>query len=151
MAKENNVKLSYEELKGAIYEAVKKAAEEGMLDEAWTDYFKGASQAIGNKFKNAGKAAVGAAKNAGTKAVNAVSNAAKNVGNAVNKQVQDIKTAGEKASMQGDNERIAKQLNQWYEEGRFGNSRQAASYIKGLINAMGRNFDSTFGSQEVTA
>lgn len=149
MTKDNKkVSLTEEDLRQLIANTLQESLHNGELQEAWTDYMKGAGQAIGNKFKNAGKSAYNSVKNAGQKIGNAVGNAAKNVGNAVNKQVQDVKTAGERASMQADNGRIANQLQQWYKEGRFGNNRQAASYIQGLINAMNANFNAKYGQPQ---
>ena len=134
MPKDNKITLTEEDLRQLIANTIQESLHNGELQEAWTDYLKGAGQAIGNKFKNAGKSAYNSVKNAGQK-----------IGNAVNKQVQDVKTAGERASMQADNGRIANQLKQWYKEGRFGNNKQAASYIQGLINAMNANFNDKYG------
>lgn len=126
------IRFNEDELKGMIKNILKENIENGNLDEGFWDYVKGAGGAIKNKMGHAADMAGQQMKKAGQ----AVAGAAKNAGAAINKQVQDIKTAGEKASMNGDDQRIADQLIKWFKEGKFGNSEQAKSQISGLINAM---------------
>ena len=135
------IRLNEDELKGMIKNILKENIENGNLDEGFWDYLKGAGKAVGNKMSNAANKAGVQMKKAGQ----AVAGAAKSAGAAINKQVQDIKTAGEKASMTGDDQRVADQLIKWFNEGVFGNSKQAKSQISALINAMKNKYATKYG------
>lgn len=135
------IKLTESQLKERVKQALREKIENGELDEGFWDYVKGAGKAVGNKMSNAANKAGVQMKKAGQ----AVAGAAKSAGNAINKQVQDIKTAGEKASMTGDDQKIANQLIKWYQSGVFGTSKQAKSQISALINAMKNKFADKYG------
>lgn len=135
------IKLTESQLKERVKQALREKIENGELDEGFWDYVKGAGKAVGNKMTNAANKAGVQMKKAGQ----AVAGAAKSAGNAINKQVQDIKTAGEKASMTGDDQKIANQLIKWYQSGVFGTSKQAKSQISALINAMKNKFADKYG------
>lgn len=135
------IKLTESQLKERVKQALREKIENGELDEGFWDYVKGAGKAVGNKMTNAANKAGVQMKKAGQ----AVAGAAKSAGNAINKQVQDIKTAGEKASMTGDDQKIANQLIKWYQSGVFGTSKQVKSQISALINAMKNKFADKYG------
>ena len=54
------------------------------------------------------------------------------------------------SSMNADNQKIADQLETWYKNGVFGNSRQVSSWISGLVNCLNRNFYGRFGQDGST-
>lgn len=135
------IKLNEDELKGMIKNILKENIENGNIDEGFWDFVKGAGGAVKNKMGHAANMAGQQMKRAGQ----AVAGAAKNAGAAINKQVQDIKTAGEKASMAGDDHRVANQLIKWFNQGVFGNSKQAKSQISALINAMKNKYAAKYG------
>ena len=118
----------------AIVEGLTKS--NGQLDEGFFDFMKGAGRSIGNK--------VGAA--------------AQRAGQAINQQYQDIKTAGQQASMQGDhrrnlaqiakrNQQIIAQLQKWQSEGVF-TSKQANSSVAMLIKALQNTYNAVDQQQQ---
>lgn len=114
-----------------------------LLDEDWRGFFKGVGSALGKKTAQAGRA---------------VGNAAASAGRAINKQYQDVKTAGQQASMQSDhrrnlqkiekqNQKIIAQLQAWQQQGVFV-SRQTNSAVAQLIKALQNNYNQTQANQE---
>lgn len=133
---------------------VESVTQQILLDEDWRGFFKGVGSALGKKTAQAGRAVGNAAANAGR----AVGNAAANAGRAINKQYQDVKTAGQQASMQSDhrrnlqkiekqNQKIIAQLQAWQQQGVFV-SRQANSAVAQLIKALQNNYNQTQANQD---
>lgn len=142
MAKQT-IRITEAELHQMIRNVINESIENGDIDEGLWDYIKGAGSAVRNKL---GKA-MG---QAGNKLGNLANNAGqkmRSAGNAINKQFQDINTAGRKASMTGNDQKIANQLIKWYNDGVFGNNPQAKSKISGLINAMKAKYSAEFGEE----
>lgn len=134
-----------------VGEAIRKGLSEvgggAQLDEGFFDFMKGAGRSIGNKVGNAAQ-----------RAGQAIGNAAQQAGQAINKQYQDIKTAGQQASMQGDhrknlaniqkrNNQIIAQLQKWQSEGVF-TSKQANSSVAMLIKALQNTYDTVDQQQQ---
>jgi hypothetical protein len=147
-------KITESDLKNMIKEALNESIASGEIDEGFFDYLKGMGKAAGNKMGSAGRQMGNSIKNAATavgdkigKAGNAVVGAAKQAGDKIQKTAQDIHTAGKKASMTGDQQKVANQLVAWYNKGVFGNSRQAKSQISALINAMKNTYSAQYGEE----
>lgn len=146
------IRLTESELTQIVRDCINESLENGELDEGFFDFMKGAGKMIGNKAANVGRGVANAGRNVARGVANAGRNMARGASNMANKAGQsirqnydDVMRAGHAASMQGDNQKIANKLQQWLENGVFGNSRQAASYIQGLINAMEQNYQTQYG------
>lgn len=135
------IRLTEAQLKEKIKASLREKIENGELDESFWGSLKGFGDVFKNKANTAGQAVGNAAKNVGNK----VRNAAQKAGNAVNKQVQDFKQGMAAGSDEEDYNKVFNKLDQWAQAGYFGDSRQAASQIKGLKNAMMRNFQTKHG------
>ena len=122
-----------------LYNMIAEQVNEALQDEGLMDFFRGAGKKIGNDISNG-------AKTAWNKGKQAAQNAATNVKNYVN----SVNQAGQMSSMNADNQKIADQLETWYKNGVFGNSRQVSSWISGLVNCLYRNFYGRFGQDGST-
>ena len=122
-----------------LYNMIAEQVNEALQDEGMMDFFRGAGKKIGNDISNG-------AKTAWNKGKQAAQNAATNVKNYVN----SVNQAGQMSSMNADNQKIADQLETWYKNGVFGNSRQVSSWISGLVNCLNRNFYGRFGQDGST-
>ena len=122
-----------------LYNIIAEQVNEALQDEGLMDFFRGAGKKIGNDISNG-------AKTAWNKGKQAAQNAATNVKNYVN----SVNQAGQMSSMNADNQKIADQLETWYKNGVFGNSRQVSSWISGLVNCLNRNFYGRFGQDGST-
>ena len=122
-----------------LYNMIAEQVNEALQDEGLMDFFRGAGKKIGNDISNG-------AKTAWNKGKQAAQNAATNVKNYVN----SVNQAGQMSSMNADNQKIADQLETWYKNGVFGNSRQVSSWISGLVNCLNRNFYGRFGQDGST-
>ena len=122
-----------------LYNMIAEQVNEALQDEGMMDFFRGAGKKIGNDISNG-------AKTAWNKGKQAAQNAATNVKNYLN----SVNQAGQMSSMNADNQKIADQLETWYKNGVFGNSRQVSSWISGLVNCLNRNFYGRFGQDGST-
>ena len=122
-----------------LYNMIAEQVNEALQDEGMMDFFRGAGKKIGNDISNG-------AKTAWNKGKQAAQNAATNVKNYVN----SVNQAGQMSSMNADNQKIADQLETWYKNGVFGNSRQVSSWISGLVNCLNKNFYGRFGQDGST-
>lgn len=137
----NTIKLTEAELKERIKASLREKIENGEIDESFWGSLKGFGDVFKNKANTAGQMVGNAAKNVGNK----IKDVAQKAGSAVNKQVQDFKQGMDAGSDEEDYNKVFNQLDKWAKAGYFGNSRQAASQITGLKNAMMRNFQSKYG------
>lgn len=137
------IRITESELHEMIKNVITEGLENGDIDEGLWDYIKGAGSAVKNKL---GKAMGQAGDKLGDLA-NSAGQRMKQAGNAINKQFQDINNAGRKASMTGNDQKIANQLIKWYNEGVFGSNPQAKSKISSLINAMKAKYANEFGEE----
>lgn len=147
-------RITESDLKNMIREALNESIASGEIDEGFFDYLKGMGKAAGGKMNAAGRQMGQSMRNTAAsvgdkigKAGNAMASAAKQAGDRIQKTAQDIHTAGKKASMTGDQQKIANQLVAWFKDGVFGNSRQAKAQISGLINAMKNIYSSQYGEE----
>lgn len=122
-----------------LYNMIAEQVNEALQDEGMMDFFRGAGKKIGNDISNG-------AKTAWNKGKQAAQNAATNIKNYAN----SVNQAGQMSSMNADNQKIADQLETWYKNGVFGNSRQVSSWISGLVNCLNRNFYGRFGQDGST-
>lgn len=122
-----------------LYNMIAEQVNEALQDEGMMDFFRGAGKKIGNDISNG-------AKTAWNKGKQAAQNAATNIKNYAN----SVNQAGQMSSMNADNQKIADQLETWYKNGVFGNSRQVSSWISGLVNCLNRNFSERFGQDGST-
>lgn len=122
-----------------LYNMIAEQVNETLQDEGMMDFFRGAGKKIGNDISNG-------AKTAWNKGKQAAQNAATNIKNYAN----SVNQAGQMSSMNADNQKIADQLETWYKNGVFGNSRQVSSWISGLVNCLNRNFYGRFGQDGST-
>ena len=122
-----------------LYNMIAEQVNEALQDEGKWGFLLGAGKKIGDDISNGAKTAWNKGKQA---AQNAVTNI-KNYANSVNQ-------AGQMSSMNADNQKIADQLETWYKNGVFGNSRQVSSWISGLVNCLNRNFYGRFGQDGST-
>lgn len=122
-----------------LYNMIAEQVNEALQDEGKWDFFLGAGKKIGNDISNGAKTAWNKGKQAAQNAVTSI----KNYANSVNQ-------AGQMSSMNADNQKIADQLETWYKNGVFGNSRQVSSWISGLVNCLNRNFSERFGQDGST-
>lgn len=162
--------LRESELRGMIREALNEKIENGEIDEdllgrlgaVGKTIFGKANKAanmagkglqnVGNNIKAAvdqsGERIQGMKANAKQGLRNAgerVGKGLKNAGNFIKQQYNDIKVAGDKASLTGDDQKIADQLIIWFNKGVFGKSSQAKSQISGLINSMKLKYSTKYG------
>ena len=63
-------------------------------------------------------------------------------------KLENIKV--EQKELDAEYQKIADQLETWYKNGVFGNSRQVSSWISGLVNCLNRNFYERFGQDGST-
>lgn len=122
-----------------LYNMIAEQVNEALQDEGMMDFFRGAGKKIGNDISNGAKTAWNKGKQAAQNAATSI----KNYANSVNQ-------AGQMSSMNADNQKIADQLETWYKNGVFGNSRQVSSWISGLVNCLNRNFSERFGQDGST-
>lgn len=122
-----------------LYNVIVEQVNEALQDEGMMDFFRGAGKKIGNDISNGAKTAWNKGKQAAQNAATSI----KNYANSVNQ-------AGQMSSMNADNQKIADQLETWYKNGVFGNSRQVSSWISGLVNCLNRNFSGRFGQDGST-
>lgn len=122
-----------------LYNMIAEQVNEALQDEGKWDFFLGAGKKIGNDISNGAKTAWNKGKQAAQNAATSI----KNYANSVNQ-------AGQMSSMNADNQKIADQLETWYKNGVFGNSRQVSSWISGLVNCLNRNFSERFGQDGST-
>ena len=122
-----------------LYNMIAEQVNEALQDEGKWDFFLGAGKKIGNDISNGAKTAWNKGKQAAQNAATSI----KNYANSVNQ-------AGQMSSMNADNQKIADQLETWYKNGVFGNSRQVSSWISGLVNCLNRNFYGRFGQDGST-
>lgn len=146
------ITLTESELKNMIVSALNECINEQQenIDENFLEYAK----AFGGSAKNSLNKAASFAGNKMNKLGNNLmnkgrqfSNGIKKAGNVINNEFNNMKLAGEKASSQGDSQRIANLLIKWFNDGVFGDSRQAKSYISGLINAIKRKYSAKYGEE----
>ena len=140
-----------------LYNMIAEQVNEALQDEGMMDFFRGAGKKIGNDISNGAKTAWNkgkqAAQNASTNVknyVNSVNQAAQNAATNVKNYVNSVNQAGQMSSMNADNQKIADQLETWYKNGVFGNSRQVSLWISGLVNCLNRNFYGRFGQDGST-
>ena len=122
-----------------LYNMIAEQVNEALQDEGKWDFFLGAGKKISNDISNGAKTAWNKGKQAAQNAATSI----KNYANSVNQ-------AGQMSSMNADNQKIADQLETWYKNGVFGNSRQVSSWISGLVNCLNRNFYGRFGQDGST-
>ena len=122
-----------------LYNMIAEQVNEALQDEGKWDFFLGGGKKIGNDISNGAKTAWNKGKQAAQNAATSI----KNYANSVNQ-------AGQMSSMNADNQKIADQLETWYKNGVFGNSRQVSSWISGLVNCLNRNFYGRFGQDGST-
>lgn len=122
-----------------LYNMIAEQVNEALQDEGMMDFFRGAGKKIGNDISNGAKTAWNKGKQAAQNAATSI----KNYANSVNQ-------AGQMSSMNADNQKIADQLETWYKNGVFGNSRQVSSWISGLVDCLNRNFYERFGQDGST-
>lgn len=139
---ENKNKRTVRITESQLYEAINKGINEAVMDEAWTDFLRGAGSAIGNKFKNAGQ-----------RVANNVVDKAKAAGQAVAKQYNDVKRAGQMASAQAEINKVISYIQQKQREGIFGNPgdacyRQVGAAIGTLKKAAAGNFNNQFSQEK---
>ena len=146
------IRLNEDELKGMIKNILKENIENGNLDEGFWGSLGGlasglkgkastAANMAGQGLRKAGQAVANTAKNVGNK----VADTAKSAGQAVSKQVGDLKQSMNAGSDEEDFKKAYQMLSQWAQKGYFGDSRQTASRISGLKNAMIMNFKQKYG------
>lgn len=124
------IKLTESELK----ERITKTVNEALQDEGFMDFLKGAGKNVGSDIANGAKAAW-------NKGKQAAANTAQNVKNYADK----VKTAGQMSSMNADNQKIAQQLQQWYQKGVFGDNKSINVAVSTLVNALNKKFNDRFG------
>lgn len=146
------ITLTESELKNMIVSALNECINEQQenIDENFIEFAK----AFGGAAKNSLNKAASFAGNKMNKLGNNLmdkgrqfSNGIKKAGNVINNEFNNMKLAGEKASSQGDSQRIANLLIKWFKDGVFGDSRQAKAYISGLINAINRKYSAKYGEE----
>lgn len=146
------IRLNEDELKGMIKNILKENIENGNLDEGLWGSLSGlasglkgkastAANMAGQGLRKAGQTVANTAKNVGNKVVDT----AKSAGQAVSKQVGDLKQSMNAGSDEEDFKKAYQMLSQWAQKGYFGDSRQTASRISGLKNAMIMNFKQKYG------
>lgn len=146
------IRLNEDELKGMIKNILKENIENGNLDEGFWGSLNGlasglkgkvstAANMTGQGLRKAGQTVANTAKNVGNKVVDT----AKSAGQAVSKQVGDLKQSMNAGSDEEDFKKAYQMLSQWAQKGYFGDSRQTASRISGLRNAMIMNFKQKYG------
>ena len=146
------IRLNEDELKGMIKNILKENIENGNLDEGLWGSLSGlasglkgkastAANMAGQGLRKAGQTVANTAKNVGNK----VADTAKSAGQAVSKQVGDLKQSMNAGSGEEDFKKAYQMLSQWAQKGYFGDSRQTASRISGLKNAMIMNFKQKYG------
>ena len=146
------IRLNEDELKGMIKNILKENIENGNLDEGVWGSLSGlasglkgkastAANMAGQGLRKAGQTVANTAKNVGNK----VADTAKSAGQAVSKQVGDLKQSMNAGSDEEDFKKAYQMLSQWAQKGYFGDSRQTASRISGLKNAMIMNFKQKYG------
>lgn len=146
------IRLNEDELKGMIKNILKENIENGNLDEGLWGSLSGlasglkgkastAANMAGQGLRKAGQTVANTAKNVGNK----VADSAKSAGQAVSKQVGDLKQSMNAGSDEEDFKKAYQMLSQWAQKGYFGDSRQTASRISGLRNAMIMNFKQKYG------
>ena len=146
------IRLNEDELKGMIKNILKENIENGNLDEGLWGSLSGlasglkgkastAANMAGQGLRKAGQTVANTAKNVGNKVVDT----AKSAGQAVSKQVGDLKQSMNAGSDEEDFKKAYQRLSQWAQKGYFGDSRQTASRISGLKNAMIMNFKQKYG------
>lgn len=146
------IRLNEDELKGMIKNILKENIENGNLDEGLWGSLSGlasglkgkastAANMAGQGLRKAGQTVANTAKNVGNK----VADTAKSAGQAVSKQVGDLKQSMNAGSDEEDFKKAYQMLSQWAQKGYFGDSRQTASRISGLRNAMIMNFKQKYG------
>ena len=146
------IRLNEDELKGMIKNILKENIENGNLDEGLWGSLSGlasglkgkastAANMAGQGLRKAGETVANTAKNVGNK----VADTAKSAGQAVSKQVGDLKQSMNAGSDEEDFKKAYQMLSQWAQKGYFGDSRQTASRISGLKNAMIMNFKQKYG------
>ena len=130
-----------------LYNMIAEQVNEALQDEGMMYFFRGAGKKIGNDISNGAKTAWNkgkqAAQNAATNVknyVNSVNQAGQNAVTSIKNYANSVNQAGQMSSMNADNQKIADQLETWYKNGVFGNSRQVSSWISGLVNCLNRNF-----------
>ena len=140
-----------------LYNMIAEQVNEALQDEGMMDFFRGAGKKIGNDISNGAKTAWNKGKQAAQNAATSIKNYANSVNQAGQNAVTSIKNyansvnqAGQMSSMNADNQKIADQLETWYKNGVFGNSRQVSSWISGLVNCLNRNFYGRFGQDGST-
>ena len=140
-----------------LYNMIAEQVNEALQDEGMMDFFRGAGKKIGNDISNGAKTAWNkgkqAAQNAATNVknyVNSVNQAGQNAVTSIKNYANSVNQAGQMSSMNADNQKIADQLETWYKNGVFGNSRQVSSWISGLVNCLNRNFYGRFGQDGST-
>lgn len=140
-----------------LYNMIAEQVNEALQDEGKWDFFLGAGKKIGNDISNGAKTAWNkgkqAAQNAATNVknyVNSVNQAGQNAVTSIKNYANSVNQAGQMSSMNADNQKIADQLETWYKNGVFGNSRQASSWISGLVKCLNRNFYERFGQDGST-
>ena len=140
-----------------LYNMIAEQVNEALQDEGKWDFFLGAGKKIGNDISNVAKTAWNkgkqAAQNAATNVknyVNSVNQAGQNAVTSIKNYANSVNQAGQMSSMNADNQKIADQLETWYKNGVFGNSRQVSSWISGLVNCLNRNFYGRFGQDGST-
>ena len=146
------IKLTESQLKERVKQALREKIENGELDEGFLGSLSGlasglkgkastAANMAGQSLRKAGQAVANSAKNVGNK----VADTAKSAGQAVSKQVSDLKQSMNAGSDEEDFKKAYQMLSQWAQKGYFGDSRQTASRISGLKNAMIMNFKQKYG------
>lgn len=140
-----------------LYNMIAEQVNEALQDEGKWDFFLGAGKKIGNDISNGAKTAWNkgkqAAQNAATNVknyVNSVNQAGQNAVTSIKNYANSVNQAGQMSSMNADNQKIADQLETWYKNGVFGNSRQVSSWISGLVKCLNRNFYERFGQDGST-
>ena len=140
-----------------LYNMIAEQVNEALQDEGKWGFLLGAGKKIGDDISNGAKTAWNKGKQAAQNAVTNIKNYANSVNQAGQNAVTNIKNyansvnqAGQMSSMNADNQKIADQLETWYKNGVFGNSRQVSSWISGLVNCLNRNFYGRFGQDGST-
>lgn len=124
------IKLNEDELKGMIKNILKENIENGNLDEGFWGSLGGLASGLKGKASTA---------------ANMARQGLRKAGQAVSKQVGDLKQSMNAGSDEEDFKKAYQMLSQWAQKGYFGDSRQTASRISGLKNAMIMNFKQKYG------
>lgn len=143
------------ELRQFVGQLVNEALDEGLWDSIkgslgkiggdTAGAIKQGAQNASNYAQNVGQRAQDYARRAGQN----LANTGRRIGQNISNYTNSVKQAGQMASLNADNQRIADQLEKWYQSGVFGGSKQARWAMSMLVNALNGNFNQRFGQDGV--